>query len=73
MRTSKLQKKMNVRRPEVKSIKIQPKFRVNIRSIKKVPEIRFSGNWLERLGFEQGRRVIVTMMEGLLIVKLQKE
>jgi hypothetical protein len=71
MRTSKLQRKPGVRRPEVRSIKIQPKYRVNVKFNKRVPEIRFSGNWLERLGFEEGKRVSVTIMEGLLIVRLE--
>ena len=56
MQSTKSPKKAAVRRPEVRSLKIQPKFRTNTYNIKDVPEIRMSGNWLEKLGFLHGKR-----------------
>jgi hypothetical protein len=74
MRTSqKTNKKKEIRRPEVRTLKIQPKYREQQFETVKVPEIRFSGNWLEKLGFSYGRRVTITTMNELLIVRLQPE
>jgi len=73
MRTSKNGKKKVIRRPEVRSLKIQPRFRENAYSTVEVPEIKLCGNWLSHLGFCQGRRVVVTTMNELLIVRLQSE
>jgi hypothetical protein len=73
MRTSKNGKKQVIRRPEVRSLKIQPRFRENAYSTVDVPEIKLCGNWLSQLGFCQGRRVVVTTMNELLIVRLQPE
>jgi hypothetical protein len=73
MRTSEKKKKSDVRRPQVRSLKIQPRFRENAYSTVDVPEIKLCGNWLNRLGFCQGRRVIITTMNELLIVRLQPE
>jgi len=73
MRTNKREKKSGIGRPEVRSLKIQPRFRENEFSTVNVPEIKLCGNWLSRLGFCQGRRVIVTTMNELLIVRLQPE
>jgi hypothetical protein len=73
MRIGKKEKKVGIRRPEVRSLKIQPRFRQNEYSTVDVPEIRLSGNWLQQLGFCHGRRVIITMMNELLIVRLQPD
>lgn len=66
MRTSKRQ---TLRRPEVRSLKIQPKTRFNKHSQVDVPEIKLCGNWLEALGFELETRVVVTSMPNLLIIR----
>lgn len=75
MRTSQKasKKKPEIRRPEVRTLKIQPKYRQHEFETVKVPEIRFSGNWLEKLGFNYGRRVTITTINELLIVRLQPE
>ena len=73
MRNNEQRKKVSVRRPEVRSLKIQPRFRVNRNSTVDVPEIRLCGNWLESLGFKNGRRVSITTKNELLIVRLQDE
>jgi hypothetical protein len=73
MQSSKSEKKTGVRRPDVRSLKIQPRFRENRYSSVDVPEIRLSGNWLSQLGFCHGRRVTITSMSELLIVRLQPE
>jgi len=73
MRARKSERKLGIRRPEVRSLKIQPRFRENSYSTVDVPEIRLCGNWLGKLGFRQGRRVIITTMNELLIVRLQPD
>lgn len=67
MRTNK--SKQALRRPDVRSLKIQPKTRFNKYSQKDVPELRFSGEWLQNLGFMINARVTITSMPGLLIVR----
>jgi len=66
MRTNKRQ---TIRRPDVHSLKIQPKTRINKYSQKDVPEIKLCGDWLQSLGFEIGERVTVTSMSNLLIIR----
>jgi len=66
MQTNKRQK---IRRPDVRSLKIQPKTRSNKYGRKDVPEIKLSGNWLQAMGFQSGARVIVTYMPELLIIR----
>ena len=75
MRTKeKVNKKPTVRRPDVRSLKIQPKYRVNQwRDATAAPEIKLCGAWLEQLGFHCGMRVTVTTMKELLIITLQSE
>lgn len=62
-------KRQTIRRPEVRSLKIQPKTRFNKYSQKEVPEIKLCGEWLQHLGFEAGARVTVTSMPDLLIIR----
>lgn len=62
-------KKSALRRPDVRSLKIQPKTRFNKYSQVDVPEIKLCGNWLEALGFELETRVVVTSMPNLLIIR----
>lgn len=71
MRTSRQGKKSGPLRPEVRSLKIQPKFRINRWSETMAPEIKLCGTWLEQLGFHSGKRVTVTTMKELLIITLQ--
>jgi hypothetical protein len=73
MQTSKKEKRPTVRRPDVRSLKIQPRIRESVFPSKDVPEIRLCGEWLKKLGFCQGKRVIVTTMNELLIIRLQEE
>jgi toxic protein SymE len=73
MQTSKQEKKAGVRRPDVRSLKIQPRIRDNRWSRTTAPEIKLCGSWLEQLGFHYGKRVVVTTMKELLIIRLQSE
>lgn len=73
MQTNAQMKKPASRRPEVRSIKIQSCYRRNKYSETNVAEIRLSGNWLEKLGFNIDRRVTITTMNELLIIRLQPE
>ncbi|MGN6294603.1 MAG: type I addiction module toxin, SymE family [Chitinophagaceae bacterium] len=66
MRTS---KKQTIRRPDVRSLKIQPKTRINRYSQKDVPEIRLCGDWLKNHGFDINARVVVTSMPFLLVIQ----
>ena len=73
MQTTKREKKAGIRRPEVRSLKIQPRFRESFNAKVDVPEIRLCGHWLDQFGFSKGRRVTVTTMNELLIITLQPE
>jgi len=70
MRT--LEKRKTTKRPEVRSLKIQPDVRFNEWSQTTVPVIRLSGVWLDRLGFTPLQRVTVTTMNKLLIIRLEE-
>ncbi|MEX6690897.1 SymE family type I addiction module toxin [Danxiaibacter flavus] len=71
MRTPK--KKKVSKRPEVRSLKIQPDIRFNECSQTTVPVIRLSGVWLDKLGFAPEKRVTVTTMNKLLIIRLDEQ
>jgi hypothetical protein len=55
---------------QVRTLKINKKLRVNRYESKLVPEIRLCGKWLEQLGFEKRKRVNITEMDKLLIVRI---
>jgi len=61
------------KRPEVRSLKIQPDIKFNRWSQTTVPVIRLSGLWLDRLGFTPEQRVTVTTMDKLLIIRLDED
>ncbi|WP_286778938.1 MULTISPECIES: SymE family type I addiction module toxin [Sphingobacterium] len=67
-----IHKKTGNRQPEVRSLKIQPEIKFNRWSKTTVPVIRLSGLWLERLGFSPEKRVTVTTMDKLLIIRLDE-
>jgi hypothetical protein len=52
--------------PQTRTIKIHPRQRYKRK--RDVPEIRLYGNWLADLGFHQGNKIRVTMMEHMLII-----
>ncbi|TLV03530.1 SymE family type I addiction module toxin [Dyadobacter luticola] len=62
-------KTFKLKRPEVRSLKIQPKTRFNVYEEKQVPEIKLSGEWLRNLGFQSGEKVKITTMNQLLIIQ----
>ncbi len=64
--------KKTIKRPQIRSLKINPKFRVNQESTVMVPEIRLCGNWLQKLGFEPEERVLITAMNKTLIIQLEE-
>lgn len=57
----------------IRTFKIHPLYRKNRDEYVKTSEIRLSGNWLEKLGFQQGQRVKVITRQGLLIVRPARE
>lgn len=69
MRTT---KKRISKRPEVRSLKIQPTIKSNRFSETTVPVIKLSGQGLERLGFSPQKRVTVTTKDKLLIIRLEE-
>jgi hypothetical protein len=73
MQINKREKKSGVRRPNVRSLKIQPRIRDNRWTTTTAPEIKLCGSWLEQLGFHHGKRVVVTTMKELLIIQLHPE
>lgn len=66
-------RKQTVKRPNVRRLKIQPKIRFNKYSQKEVPEIKLTGNWLDKLGFEPNQQVNIATLPGLLIIYLERE
>ncbi|WAC15052.1 SymE family type I addiction module toxin [Dyadobacter pollutisoli] len=56
------------KRPDVRSLKIQPKVRRSFYKETFVPEIKLAGEWLRNLGFESGSQVKITTMQQLLII-----
>jgi toxic protein SymE len=62
-------KQKKIRKPGVRSLKIQPKVRINTYSQKNFPEIKLCGDWLQKLGFQHGERVTITAMPNLLIIQ----
>lgn len=66
-------RKKSGKRPEVRSLKTQPKTKFNKYSQKDVPEIELCGEWLEKLGFVYGQRVSITTMQRLLVIRVEEE
>lgn len=66
-------RKQTIRRPDVRSLKMQPKTRYNKYSEKDVPQIKLCGDWLQSLGFHINSRITVTSMQNLLIIRTQTE
>jgi len=65
-------KKQISRRPEIRSLKIHPTIKFNRWSQTRVPVIRLSGLWLEKLGFTPEKRVSVMTIDKLLIIKSEE-
>lgn len=54
-----------------RSLKIQPLIRCSLFKDTRVPEIRFSGKWLEKLGFAEKKRIRILPSKGQLILQLE--
>lgn len=59
------------KRPEARSLKIQPRYRVNRWSTSMVPEIKLCGNWLEKLGFTIDTQITVHTSKELIVIRPQ--
>jgi len=66
-------KQYGLKRPEARSLKIQPIHRLNRWSRSIVPEIKLCGNWLANLGFKAESRVIVHASKELIVIRPQEE
>ena len=55
-----------------RSLKIQPKHRCSRWSSSIVPELKLSGNWLEKLGFKVDAKVIVETTDKMIIIRPEK-
>ncbi|MBL7698669.1 MAG: SymE family type I addiction module toxin [Chitinophagaceae bacterium] len=73
MEPNKNTKKNPIKRPDVRSLKIQTRHRSTHWSDSTAPEIKLCGHWLEQLGFTTGKRVVITTMKELLIINLHPE
>lgn len=69
MKPNTTKRKKLPKRPEARSLKIQPKHRFNKYSTSIVPEIILSGKWLEELGFEKESRVTVHTSRELIVIR----
>jgi len=65
--------KRKPKRPEARSLKIQPIYRFNRWSTSIVPEIKLCGKWLEQLGFEARSRVTIHASKELIVIRPQEE
>ena len=54
-------------------LKIHSKFRARTWDNITVPEIRLEGKWLEKLGFESGKKVIIEQKKKKLTITVKKE
>ena len=62
----------HLQKTNVRELKISSQERGYGLQSKKVPEIRLSGVWLEKLGFEPCQRIKVFASEKMLIIKLDE-
>jgi hypothetical protein len=67
------ERKKQSKRPEVRSLKINKRFRNTRKGTKQVPEINLCGNWLEQCGFGKGKRVSVVVMDKVIVVKAEED
>ena len=58
--------------PVMRSLKINTRYRNNLRENKPIPEITLRGNWLEQAGFLREHRVSIATLNGLLIIKKEE-
>lgn len=73
-KTSTMKSKKNApKRPDARSLKIQPKHRFNRWSTSIVPELILCGKWLEDLGFEKESRVVVHASKELIVIRPEEE
>lgn len=66
-------RKRGPKRLEARSLKIQPKHRINRWSTSVVPELKLAGNWLENLGFTIDSRVTVHTSKELIVIRPQAQ
>jgi toxic protein SymE len=57
---------------QVKMMKVYSVFRDNVNHSFRVPQIRISGKWLEELGFNYGKHIVVTVDRGSLTIQLRE-
>jgi len=55
--------------PHVRYLKIQPVHRQSLWTTRIVPELRISGCWFEKAGFNMASYASITVMNGLLIIR----
>lgn len=56
----------------VRLLKVHPRLRVGSGEAVLYPEIMLAGNWLQRMGFNPGDEVRVTVRHKVLIVELEE-
>jgi toxic protein SymE len=66
-------KSRNQKRPEVRSLKIQPKHRSTRWSTSIVPELTLCGKWLEELGFNKDERVVLHTSKELIVIRPEEK
>jgi hypothetical protein len=57
----------------VKKLKVYSIFRDKVNESIRVPEIRISGMWLEKIGFNRGKNIMVTIDKGSLTLQVLDE
>lgn len=64
-----MKKKRKPKRPEARSLKIQPKYRFNKQGTSIVPQLILCGKWLEKQGFKKESRVVVYTSKRLIVIR----
>lgn len=63
--------RVRAEKPQIRYMKLQELCRpLKYGEQSRVPELRLRGNWLRKAGFETKQYVSVTVMEGLLVVRM---
>jgi len=56
----------------LRKLKIHSKFQTRTSNHITIPSIKIEGKWLEKIGFEKGKMVIVEQKKNRLVITLEK-
>jgi hypothetical protein len=59
-----------MRKSNIRFLKVQSQTRLNVYSTPVVPSLTVRGEWLQRAGFEPGQRSRITVLNKILIIRV---